>query len=69
MVRRDWIIQRLGTLEPLVCASDEISESDALTELAVLLTDFNASVSAEESIEGYDIRVDTALEECVVFRV
>lgn len=70
MVRRDWVHQRFGSMVSTVIDSHEMTDREALIEIATMLSDTDfTSVHAMETHEGYDIVVSTALDEDIVFRI
>jgi hypothetical protein len=69
VVSRDWVLQRFGSMTPVLIDSAEITEAQVLEEIAVYLLDFNTQISAEETDDGYDIIVSSSLDEDVVYHI
>lgn len=71
MVRKEWTHQRFGSMVITVLEADEISDGDALAEIAMYMSDYDCHVTCEENDGdgGYTMTVSLSLDEDINYHI
>ena len=70
MVRKEWTHQRFGSMVITVLEAEEISDGEALAELAMYMSDYDCHVTCEETDDGdYTMTVSLSLDEDINYHI